>query len=351
MDLESLPNEITTQIFNTLPTLDSVLALASTSKHFHRLYHGSQRLPILATVVEAEFGPVDDIVRICTHNASQPAYHHLTVPISDALIQQMVKIGRVARKWEEIYPFKKWKTAYADRRMLTPEERWTMRRALYRLWLYDKAFHTLSNTRTQRRIPQVVTERAALLHNFSTIELAEMFDVYLVLRDAVANNVCPSNGRIRQKLQRRFPDPTRQYPFSIHLNYTPPAPSWCATGSDGWINNTILQTAKYGCHLQPSRFHDPGSEGWGDEVNHYYVVEDMMKLDPAQILFLKESRMLKSHTEMWIKMQVDLGDMWFANNGETFVETLWHVVEQRGDQADVLKAAVEVMDLGVVVET
>lgn len=81
-----------------------------------------------------------------------------------------------------------------------------------------------------------------------------------------------------------------------------------------------------------------------------------MKLDPAQILFLRDRCPLKSHVEAYLKMQVDGyavlggGDGWFNNNGETFSETLWFVLRQRGGEVDALKAAVEEGEMGVAVQ-
>ncbi|KAK4569832.1 hypothetical protein LTR86_002801 [Recurvomyces mirabilis] len=337
MDLETLPNEITTHIFTTLPTISSVLALASTNHHFNTIYHGSQRLAILSAAADAEYGPLNDIIQICTYNASQPAHIPRTVPMSDALIKEVLRIGRVAKQWEDVYPFKKWKDDYAARRLLSDGERYALRRALYRLWHYTKAFHNRQHPRT------TLAERAALLHNYPTVELAEMYDVQLVLRDVVANNICPSNGRIRQKFQKRYPDSSHQLLFNIHLNYPAPASTWCSTAADNaWLNPTMLQYSKHHHHqpqstpsngfhnrLLPSRHHEPGAEGWGDDINHYYVVEDMMKLDPGQILLLKEKYFLKGHVEAFVRLEVDGGEGWFVDNGETFSETLWSVLRQR----------------------
>ena len=351
MSLDTLPNEILTHIFNTLPALDSVLGLASTCSHLYRLYHGSQRLAILASVLDTQYGPLHDLLQICTHNASQPAHlPHTNVPLSDALIQQILDVGRVAAQWEEIYPLKKWKNDYASRRLLTTRERFVMRRAMYRLWLYDRAFHTRHYTRTTRNLPHVLAERALLLHNFRTPELAEMLDVHHVLRDVVANNVCPSNGKIRQKFHKRFPESAHGPMFNIHLNYPTPhaAASWCDTSP--WTRSSVLASGKYShARLQTSRFHEPGMEGWGDDINHYYVVEDMLKLDPQQILFLRDRCPLKAQVEMWVKVQVEGGEMWFVNNGETFAETLWSVIRQRGGEVEEFKAAVEDGEMGVAV--
>ncbi|KAK5709119.1 hypothetical protein LTR17_020053 [Elasticomyces elasticus] len=361
MPLDDLPNEILTHLFTHLPTLTSVLALSATSQHLHQIYFSNTtaRLTILSAVLSTEFGPLDDIIQICTLNSSQPAHiRHTNVPLSDALVEQILKIGRCARMWEEIYPLKKWKTNYAARRLLTTSERFVFRRALYRLWLFSHAFHNSLHRRTSRNIPHVVAERSALLQNWSTEELAEMLDVHHMLRDVVANNICPSNGKIRQKYNKRYPESTHQPMFNIHLNYPPPAASWSMVGSDSrWMDPSIISSAKYTHNTRfqsrsNSRFgshHDIGQEGWGDDINHYYVVEDMLKLDPQQLLFLRDRCPLKALVEMYVKANVDGNEGWYGNNGETFCETVWVVAKQRGMEVEELKREVEEGRMGVAV--
>jgi hypothetical protein len=340
MYFDALPTEIITQVFLSLPSVDSAIALSSTCHHFRHVYRSSKRLLILTQAAEREFGPLNDITQILTQNPSQPAHIRRDVPISDALIKQIVSTGRVAQKYEEIYPFKKWKTDFASRRSLTSAERYNFRRALYRLWLFDSAFHNSSHVRFARSLPETMRERAALLHNFHSDELAEMLDVHLILRDVVANNVCPSNGRIRQKFHKRYPDSNHQLLFNIHLNYPP-----TSFVPDSEYYNSNLASSKYHAKLTPSRFHEPGAEGWGDDIGHYYVVEDMMKLDPGQILLLKEHFPLKSQVEAYV---ATLGE-YFVNNGETFSETVGFVIRQRGGDMAELKSAVEDGEAGIVV--
>nr|POE65111.1 hypothetical protein CFP56_34779 [Quercus suber] len=349
MPLDTLPTEIITHIFLSLPSISSALALGATSHHLHAVFHSSKRLFILSEAAEAEYGPIQDIIQLVTHNSSQPTHIRRQVPVSDALIRQIVSVGRVARSWEALYPSKKWKVDYANRRLLSAAERYLLRRAIYRLWLYSKAFHHRGHARTTRALPQSMAERAALLHNFTTPELAELLDVHLVLRDTVAHNICPSNGRIRQKFSKRYPDSNYQLLFNIHLNY-PPAPSTFVP--DTWFHNS-MPASKHHARLHPTRFHEPGAEGWGDDINHYYVVEDMMKLNPAQILHLKDGNMRKSEVEAYVRDAAGeatdwMGGGWFANNGETFSETLGFVLKQRGDDLQDVKAWVEDYELGVI---
>jgi len=351
MSLEFQPTEIITHIFLCCPDIPSVLALSATCHRFRRIYNSSQKLPILERAADAQFGPLEDIIQLVTHNASQPAHIVRTVPFSFALVRQIAHVGLVAEQWCDIYPFKKWKHNYEDRRLLTGHERLKFRRALYRLWLYSHAFHNLRFPRTARMQLPILRERAELLHNWSTEELAEMADVHSVLRDVVHSNLCPSNGTIARKFRKRHSEYGHEHQllFNIHLNYPPP-PLPPFQPSSPHHNPTIpthhfsytRSNARYS-KFWPTPFHEPGAEGWGDDIGHYYVVEDMMKLDPEQILWLKENAPLKQQVESYVKQQGE----WFENNGETWGQTLQWVLLERGEDQGELEERVQDGEWGV----
>ncbi|PNS15541.1 hypothetical protein CAC42_800 [Sphaceloma murrayae] len=347
MFLDELPTETVTNIFLYAPTVASALALSSTCHRFRTIFKSSKRLLILGQAAENQYGPLRDAIQLITYNESQPAHLPREAPLSDALLTSIVHVGQVAAKWEDIYPFKRWKHDYAARRLLDPAERWTLRRAIYRLWLFSKAYHNAAHNRLARTAPQPTRERALLLHNYNTGELAEMMDVHNILRDVICNNICPSNGTIRRKFHKRFPDSNYQLLFNIHLNY-PPSPSDTFANSDAFYNHRQSNAMQFKFHNKfvPSRSHEPGGEGWGEDISHYYVVEDMLKLDPAQILHLRDNAPLKGQVEAYIR---GLGD-WFDNNGETFCQTMSMVVVQRGRDMEEIKEAIEDGILGIAVE-
>ncbi|KAK4911452.1 hypothetical protein LTR28_014025, partial [Elasticomyces elasticus] len=64
------------------------------------------------------------------------------------------------------------------------------------------------------------------------------------------------------------------------------------------------------------------------------------------ILWLKEHAPYKGQVEAYVR---GLGE-WFENNGETFVQTLQFVMQQRGGDVEELKAAVKNCELGVALE-
>jgi hypothetical protein len=360
MNLQNLPTELLLQIFRSCDAISDVMHLAATNRRLRGVFASSSRLPIIMMVADTEFGPLDDIVQLVTQNASQPAHLIREASVSDSLLKQVVNVGRVAQKWEAIYPLKKWKTDYENRRLLTDKERYRLRRALYRLWLYTRAFHTVQYDRHSRRIRNVVVERAQLLHNWSTEELAEIEDMRLVVQDVVQNHICPSNGTIQRKFHKRFPENTNPLSFNIHLNYPPQRNIMLTDTYFRYFERPQTQESLFHTHHRPANnspsskmtfasklrsdfFHDPGQEGWGDEIPHYYIVQDMLKLDPAQILWLRDNAPLKEQVESFV---MSLGS-WFRDNGETFGDTIQWVINERGEDVEELRAGIEERGLGI----
>ncbi|ORY09919.1 hypothetical protein BCR34DRAFT_486547 [Clohesyomyces aquaticus] len=359
MLFEDLATELVSHVFFSVSSVSDVLALSSTCRRFRNIYASSQKLAILENAADAQFGPLEDLTQLLTHNASQPAHVLRSVPFSIALLKQVVHTGRVAEKWCDIYPFKKWKANYENRRLLTTDERYRVRRAIYRLWLYTRAFHNRNHPRELRATKLVIQKRAGLLHNWSTVELAEMADVHGVLREVLHSNICPSNGTIARKFKKRYPDHGEHHLlFNIHLNYPPPAHTPPAYNpftaqyhaSPNALTAHFHTTSTFNSRYASSKFslhahHEVGAEGWGDDIPHYYVVEDMLKLDPEQIMWLKENAPLKGMVEGYVR---SLGD-WFENNGETWGQTLEWVLEERGEDVGEFLERVAEGEVGVAV--
>jgi hypothetical protein len=343
MLFEDLATELAVQVFLSCNSVNDVLALSTTCRRFRSILHSSRRLAILEHAAESQYGPLLDLAQLLTHNSSQPAHVIRSVPFSLALLKQMVHAGRVAEKWCAIYPFKKWKHNYESRRLLTPSEHFRLRRAIYRVWLYSRAFHNASFPRESRVTLPILRQRAALLHNWSTLEISELSDFALVMRDVVCSNICPSNGTIARKFKKRHPSSDTSLLFNIHLNYPPPTPAPTAynpftnqtPSANLWSSFATASQSSYTSYTSrynPSRgkfhpSHDIGAEGWGDDISHYYVIEDYMKLDPEQVLWLKENAPLKGMVEGYVRL---LGS-WFENNGATVGQTVVWVLDERGE--------------------
>jgi hypothetical protein len=348
MHFNHLANELILHIFHSCATMQDAHNLSSINRHFRGLFKGSQHMPILISVAETQYGPLPEAIQIVTQNASQPAHIIRNVPVSLALLKQLVTIGIAAQAWADLYPSLKWKIDYENRRLLTTLEQRHARRAIYRLWLYSRAFHNARYTRHGRTLRHNVLTRAELLHNWTTAELAQIADMHALVRSVVQSYVCPSNGTIQRQFRRRFPENDgAQLLFNIHLNYPPPPTSSFERYFHTMHQATAAGTASVAnMKWKATAWHEPGAEGWGDDIPHYYVVEDMLKLDPGQILWLKENAPLKGMVEGYVK---SLGE-WFENNGETFGQTLEWVLGERGEEFEDIKDAVNERELGIVVD-
>ena len=353
-NFEDFPSEIVSDVLGCCDTLSDLLCFSSTCRRFHSLYK-ARKVQYVTTAVEEQYGPLYDAIQLVTHNSSQSAHTVRSPPLSEALLHQVIRHGRVAAAWEDIFPIKHWHENYEDRRLLTASERRSLRRAIYRLWLYDAAYHNNSVSRFVRMSPQYIRERTLLLHNWKNHELAEMANVHAVLRDVLRSNVCPSNGAVEQKFRKRFPDTAHQLIFNIHSHYLPPGmtpfmPSHkdIVTNMDHRLSRQLnVADCQHYAKYRPALNHDPGYEGWGDDINHYYVVEDMLKLNPQQILWLKNNAPSKYQVEGYVKQ---LGE-WFENNGETFEQTLDVVLAQRGVDVGNFRDAVTEGEMGITVSS
>ena len=275
--LDFLPSETLAHILHCAAGcgLSSLLALAGTSQRLHAIYTVHQ-LPLLHLALDASYGPLEDIVQLVTHNASQPAHLIRSAPLSFALMKTVIDVGRIAKRWEKIYPFKKWQGASSvHRRLLNSEERCALRRAIYRIWLYSKAFHTPKFSRFTRRLPQIQILRAKLLYGWTVTDLAEIMDVYAMLRNILAENVCPSNARVQKKVEARY---GAEYANSLFFG----------NQAIGTVSQTQSNGSTYYQHITSGRdskymvggHHDPALEAYGDDIGYaqrlkiYHILSD-----------------------------------------------------------------------------
>ena len=350
MYITDLANELQLHILQSCDSIPSLLALASTSKHLHSIFT-HHKLPLLYQSFEAQYGPSHDAIRLVTYNRSQPAHvPRPAPPQSMALLKRLVEVGQIAEKWATVYPSQKWTgDESANRRLLSREERCYLRRACYRIWLYDTAFHTPQHARTGRVLPQVVRTRAQVLRPWSGEQLAEMLDLRAIFRAVLHSHICPSNGTVLRRHKQRFPDD----PFPLLSTRKVTKHSDPLVDFHQALFHSTPHVSRFSMGRNNNQF-GATVEGWGDEITQYYVVEDMLKLDPGQLMHLFEklggqagcdaesatcygfgSR--KGTVEQFV---VGLGD-WFENNGETLIETICYVIGERGGDGRELGELVE----------
>lgn len=350
MQFSNLPNELLVHVFQSCSSVPDVLNLAATCHQLRSILSASQRLPILFQVAEAQFGPLADAISLVTHNASQPAHiRRASPPLSLALLTSLLEVGQVANEWANIYPYKKWRGEdSASRRLLSSLERYRVRRAIYRLWLYTTAFHSPFYLGHSRNSSTIIRLRAALLRPWSTPQLAELLDVQSIFRVVIERQICPSNSLLRSRHRARYPDDTPVVPLL------------------GYASNVLAHTVQVArskvlgaqeetfCSLPITAIRKALVWGWGDEIPNYYIVQDMLKLDPGRLLHLYQSVTQASSSSspdassssgflefdpngsgfVVEKFVSELGE-WFENNGQTLTETIkWVINERDGDGDD-----------------
>ncbi|KAI4105957.1 MAG: hypothetical protein LQ339_003275 [Xanthoria mediterranea] len=335
MLLQSLPNETLLQILHSISSVQDVLSLTLTSHRFHNLLsRPAQRLPILFDAAERQFGPLSSAVAVVTHYPSQfPHIPRPSPPKSLSLLKQILQVGQVANAWADLYPFTYWRGTEQDcasRRLLREHERYRVRRACYRIWLYDLAFHNANFRRYTRLQPPVVRSRAALLRAWPTRELGELLDFQSMMRAVLELFVCPSDGAVIHRHKERY----GEMPL-VNLSHPPG-----------------LKAHRYdhssSTYTHPAYHHHEIWEGWGGDVEWYYVVEDMLKLHPGQLMELYDfvvngkgklgmmdgmmttTTTTTSHKAAVKAFVARLGE-WFDNNGETLGETVTFVISERGE--------------------
>lgn len=349
MQFADLANELVLHIFQSCLSIPDALKLASTCHHFHSIFNSSNRLPILYQAAEAQLGPLDDAIRLVTHNNSQAEHIPRTAPPqSFALLQRLLDVGRTANQWASLYPSLKWRGEdSASRRSLSSLENYRLRRACYRMWLYTLAFHVPQYPRTSRLSPPIVRFRAALLRPWPAQQFAEVLDLHAIFRHVLQSKICPSNGTVLRRHKQRHPeDPFPLVSVTAPGKYAQQHAHFQSTSSHSTPPNSNLLSSRHHKNL-----YGLAVEGWGDEIAHYYVVEDMLKLDPGQLMYLYHSVTFeiangglynstcspKGLVECFV---LGLGD-WFENNGETLLETMGFVIQERGGDMGELKDFVE----------
>jgi hypothetical protein len=200
-NLESLATELVVQIFNSMDTIQDVVNLGATNRRLREVYASMLKLPMLMRAAERQHGPLKDAIQLVTYTTgAKPLADRCAAAVpSISLLAQINRVGRVANCWADIYPFKKWRVAFIERRELTPPERRRVRTAVYRLWLFAAAFQnpTAHPVGTITLPPHVACKQ--FMQHWPTQELLDMADVRSIMRDVVAQNVCPSNGAIQRK--------------------------------------------------------------------------------------------------------------------------------------------------------
>ncbi|KAK6226342.1 F-box domain-containing protein [Colletotrichum tabaci] len=247
--LEGLPLEIIFDIYQQLD-VESIFSLAQVNTLFHGLLKRNKAV-VLLPVLEREFSPFPELLQVFTasdrdmfqygdtfqprrvvfrrfpgdmtgitlssggiqHSQSMAPEHAVlasildggtlakksplpprrSVTLVDRDLNSLLKYCLVVRRWEELFPQLHWFTAPEDCRQLSEAERFKLRRALYRWWLYAYYFHgELPRPRSGQPEPFVNDVRVSHMRLYPTRELMELMDLFLSMKDLVRHYIYPN---------------------------------------------------------------------------------------------------------------------------------------------------------------
>ncbi|KAI9744241.1 MAG: hypothetical protein M1818_002393 [Claussenomyces sp. TS43310] len=309
--MDSLPLELIQKIFKECPDIATVISLARVSKKYYAALHGTQKLSIFNAVINVQFAPLGEAIQLVTYNDSEPAHQQRSPAISMALVKQIVKIGNVANQWVEIYPMLRWRSDTTYRRVLRPHEVLRFRRALYRIWLYGKAFHSPSYLSRDEDPPMSSTkdDRLTFFRRYSDDHIIEISEVHDVFHEMLHNDICPSNAIMMARYAQAAPGQDPLF-FGTYETFRL---------TNGRRAERLLENVSV---LDLPR--NLAREAWGSRQAQKSIVLDLLKLTPDELLYLRDLGGKLSRIEYLSQL-----DPLFHNSRATLKDALEAVFAER----------------------
>lgn len=184
---------------------------------------------------------------------------------------------------------------------------------------------------------------------FCADELFEIQDIRNVLCDIIAADLCPSYGDVERWVRENCDFNRTQYQQQntscLLYHQTPPHlrnANWNSWPPDRYSSRPYAHS--YASSFFHS-FHDDYKtvtksnipipqrrktemRGWGDDLEQYYVIESMLKLNPGRLMYLYENVATREGVERYIEEEV--GSEWFWDNGQTWMDSWAAVLVRRG---------------------
>ncbi|KAL9106913.1 MAG: hypothetical protein Q9227_008099 [Pyrenula ochraceoflavens] len=182
-----------------------------------------------------------------------------------------------------------------------------------------------------------LAQRCKLLRIWSTPELAEIQDIRNVFRQVVSEHICPSSSQLRAQL---YQDGDAALLGRFQASLTPTISQWQTISVPVPSFHTQYSSRSLGL-ADPSSL--VNSLGFGDDIGHYYLVEDMLKLSPDVLLDL----LRKGHSKWVVQAVIETQGEWFNNNGEVWAMTFEQVMRDRGEDVEAVHNEIQTGKLGI----
>ncbi|QSZ32693.1 hypothetical protein DSL72_002272 [Monilinia vaccinii-corymbosi] len=232
MGIAKLSTELLQKIYEYSDLLD-ILHLSQTSKRNYNALRGRYS-PIIRQALEDAYGPIPSLVKLIISDESLKAKSVISTGIrrdntldrllrvsdepflSPQMLVKMVKFGRVASRWVEIFPQFRWRVDYQNRRFLRPHEQQRLRRAIYNYWTYGTLFHDETYTNFNPDLPSYLDSQPAttfmnfmpsspaengdhrlrLIQSYSTIEIVQLEEFLQHVVKLIEIDLYPSDSII-----------------------------------------------------------------------------------------------------------------------------------------------------------
>lgn len=222
MSITQLSTEILQKIYEYAGVCD-VIHLAQTSKKNYRAFLG-RRLHILELAMYNSYSPLPELVKLVAANEPDKSRKLLSTELrrnatvnriiqaqgvpkmTMELIIQMVRYGKVADRWAELYPRLRWRDDSSNRRFLRPHEEERLRGAIYRYWTYSTIFHDQLFIHHDPDLPRSTNDpRLRLLRTYSTMELVQLTEFIDKMQQVIQVDLYPSNAMVRSQYLHPVP--------------------------------------------------------------------------------------------------------------------------------------------------
>lgn len=266
MSINHLSTELLQKIYE-YTQLEDVIHLSQTSRRNYRVFLG-RRMHLLEQGLHNSYSPLPSLLKLAISNESDKSRRPIGTEIRinatiDRIIQvgdkpkltlelmkKMVKYGKTANRWVELYPRLRWRFNSDNRRLLRAHEQERLRGAIYHHWTYTTLFHSRTFTQYSPDPPSAAARddpRHRLLRTYSTIDHIQLSEFLAHIEQLVELDLYPSDTVVREQYMPAF---------------LPPA--------------TLEKMA------------------WGSGNEYRRLVRDIMKLSPEDLLHLVENTSTKA---------------------------------------------------------
>lgn len=225
--------------------------------------------------------------------------------LTEADLGPILRMCRVVRQWEQLFPQMRWFHSPEDCRMLNEQELPRFRRAFYRWWLYGIYFHgEWTRPQVGHPMPFVLDIRTSQMRRHSTADLMELLDLHETMKDIILHYICPRLDPTYQLVSLKLTPIITESASLIYVQSYDPPP--------------LIE--------QVSREHSL-NEMWNDQSKWARIVKTYAKLNPEELIHYFEN--IYSYSRKRLITEIRLQRPTFCFDQESLQGVIRCVLEER----------------------